>query len=109
VTPPAIPRFFITPVLDRYLLYAPVQEFVMILEPDEWERLRGAYDADSEGIDDSLVNIIQRLDNPVSVPPVAHRAIKTPLFLGLIITRGCNMSCRYCDFVAPASSVSYDA
>ena len=104
MTQPAVPRFFVTPVLDCYLLYAPLQRFVMILEPDELERLRRAYDAGPEQIDDSLANIIQRLDNPVGVPPVVRGAIKTPLFLGLIITRGCNMSCRYCDFVAPAGS-----
>jgi uncharacterized protein len=98
------PTFFITPILDRYLLYAPLQRFAMILESDELERLKVTCDAGLDQVDEPGASIVPPPAILASSPRVDHGTIKSPLFLGLITTRKCNMGCKYCDFVAPVAS-----
>ena len=103
---PLAPAFFVTPILNYYLLYTPLEQLVMIVEPDELERLQLTDHAGQEQAGESEMNMNTRSRlSSLGVPPHAARgAIKSPLFLGLITTRGCNMDCKYCDFVAPADS-----
>ena len=46
----------------------------------------------------------QMLQPPAFTPTLRSGPLASPLFLGLIPTRGCNMGCRYCDFAAPKKS-----
>jgi uncharacterized protein len=41
--------------------------------------------------------------------PGAHTGPARPPFLGLILTRGCNMACHYCDFAASEAESPMDA
>ncbi|MBN2149510.1 MAG: radical SAM protein [Anaerolineales bacterium] len=43
--------------------------------------------------------ILQRLRQPGIPTPQPPTGALAPIFLGLILTRGCRMACRYCDFV----------
>jgi len=49
--------------------------------------------------DSPLTELIEDLRSPV-LPPAIRRGPATPPFLGLVLTRGCNMACHYCDFAS---------
>ncbi len=52
-----------------------------------------------------LQDLVDRLRWPALPDPCARSGpLDNPIFLGLIPTRGCNLDCRYCDFVAPKKS-----
>jgi len=48
---------------------------------------------------DSLGGLAAFLSEPSAAPAIPTGAARPP-FMGLILTRGCNMRCRYCDFNA---------
>src|SRR5512134_2561390 len=92
------PTYFVTPVLERYLVYAPLQQFSVLLDENGLQQLEIARVGGREGLDPLISEIARRLASPITAPGSARGNIKAPLFLGLITTRGCNMDCRYCDF-----------
>ncbi|HLO34255.1 MAG TPA: radical SAM protein [Anaerolineales bacterium] len=98
------PTYFTAPVLDQYLVYAPLQGFSVILNENRLRQLESLRFGTHEEIEPVISEIAQRLDCPAVAPERPEGKIKAPLFLGLITTRGCNMSCRYCDFNAPEDS-----
>jgi uncharacterized protein len=104
--PSGIPTYFTAPFLDRYLVYAPLQRFSAILTDDSLKQLESALLTGNNNFDLVISEIVQRLDSiPIASQSMGGK-IRTPLFLGLITTRGCNMACRYCDFNVSANSQS---
>jgi uncharacterized protein len=61
-------------------------------------RLRAGLESGAYPVLDSLY---AQLGTDAARPVVRSGPIIDPIFLGIIPTRGCNMACRYCDFVAP--------
>jgi uncharacterized protein len=105
--PPSVyPTYFALPVLDRYLVYAPLQRFSAILTEDSLKRLEDTLFTRNNNVDPVISEIVRRLDNAPIPPQSIKGEIKAPLFLGLITTRGCGMACRYCDFSPSANSRS---
>jgi uncharacterized protein len=95
---------FCVRVLDRYLIYAPRQHISALLN-------RPAVQAIYQGINKErslsadladLVESLQADGEPVPLPQTGP--LVDPLFLGLIPTRGCNLNCQYCDFIAPKNA-----
>ena len=95
---------FCVRVLDKYLVSAPRHHFSALLN-------RAAVRAIFEGIVEKrsisgdlagLVDTLRSEGEPVPMPQTGP--LVDPLFLGLIPTRGCNLNCRYCDFISPKKS-----
>ena len=51
--------------------------------------------------DAAIQPLLAELSRPYARPAAPAGPLTSPLFLGLITTRGCNMACQYCDFAAP--------
>jgi uncharacterized protein len=91
-------ELFAVPVLDKYLVYAPLNQTAALINHGALTRLRAGRES---GVHPDLDALCAQLGS-VAVRPLARSGpITDPIFLGIIPTRGCNMTCRYCDFVAP--------
>lgn len=91
--------FFILPVLDQYLFYAPFYRFAKIIHKEQVEKLSsGPSQLSLQQVFEILPEIKQYKKVKIHTP---QGELTSPLFLGLITTRGCNMACCYCDFPAP--------
>lgn len=89
---------FTVPVLDKYLLYAPLQGLSALLNRTAVTRIKNAITGKEEGhIERELSALIRELRTaPVKNPDKTGDF--DPPFLGIIPSRRCNMSCSYCDF-----------
>ncbi len=102
-------EIFILPVGENFLLYAPLHHLSALINPDAFSAIRQSL-LFGKMADSKLDNLLSQLTAPCSpIPEPRTGLLNTPLFLGLIPTRGCNMSCRYCDFLGGGSQVmSFD-
>jgi uncharacterized protein len=92
------------PILDKFLVYAPLHHLVTLVNRDAVSEIRSAVHSGKTPAE-AVRPVLEILAAPGDPPPsVRTGALNDPLFLGLITTRGCNMGCRYCDFPAPKSS-----
>jgi uncharacterized protein len=90
------------PVNDRWLAFAPLLNVAAVVNTPAVTLLR----ADPPAPEDSpLANLAANLAADATPPPVPEGPARPP-FLGLILTRGCNMACRYCDFAAGESGAA---
>lgn len=100
--PSAIQDIFVLPIADKVLIYAPLHNLAALVDQRAAEQLRlglcGALEIQSGRLQE-LLNILQEDGRYIPQPRQGSR--DKPLFLGLVTTRGCNMSCLYCDFAAP--------
>ncbi|MBX3056316.1 MAG: radical SAM protein [Anaerolineae bacterium] len=92
---------FAAPVSGNFLLYAPLHHVLAFVNPPAyrqiWQGLQG-----EGGAAVAIQPLLSQLTTCPPPPPTARTGpLQTPLFLGIIPTRGCNMGCRYCDFAAP--------
>ena len=85
------------PVCDAWLVYDPLRGFSTLANR---EAIRQAQSNTSNSDDPGLAVLAKMLQSPPVSPPQKKRGQLDPDFLGLIPTRGCNLSCRYCDFGA---------
>jgi uncharacterized protein len=92
---------FCTPILDKYLLYAPRQHFSALVNAAAIRAIDAVF-CQGKAVPGDLADIIEilRTDGKSLPVPKSDPAIE-PFFLGLIPTRNCNLGCQYCDFVSP--------
>lgn len=91
---------FCIPVMDKFLVYAPLHRLTALVNRHALALIRE--DHGITPVPPSLRDIIERLQRiPPPVTTSREGPVHTPLFLGIIPTRGCNMACHYCDFFAP--------
>ena len=92
---------FVLPVLEQYLLYAPLHGLAALVDEVAVRRLQGhlvrGQDAKAQGLEE----IIQNLRSQARTTPSPKEGAFAPAFLGLIPTRGCNLACEYCGFLGP--------
>jgi uncharacterized protein len=93
-------EIFTLPIADAVLLYAPLHHLSALINHSALEAmvqdLRGE-EISCNGLDD----ILSRLHSaPDPIPQSRTGDLNNPFFLGLLPTRGCNMACRYCDFLS---------
>jgi uncharacterized protein len=94
-------EIFIIPVMDNYLLYAPLASFVSLVNQTAVHEIRSALTLNETKIHSSIQPIVQILNTDnIHYPQPLTDAIRSPFFLGLVTTRNCNMGCVYCDFAA---------
>jgi radical SAM protein with 4Fe4S-binding SPASM domain len=96
-------NIFDLPVLDHHLIYAPLHGVSALMNDCARQSLIAAL-VQTAPAGGQLSAMRARLQQVVAPPRANTGAIKHPLFLGVIPTRGCNMACRYCDFSAPKTT-----
>ena len=97
-------RAFLIPVLDRWLLYAPLHKTVALVNAEAARRLRTGRVGDDTG---ELAEISSALTAPPATVPQPLEGEVCPSFLGLIPTRGCNIGCVYCNFGGPTAAMTH--
>ncbi|MBE0697145.1 MAG: radical SAM protein [Anaerolineaceae bacterium] len=94
-------EIFALPVMDKVLIYAPLQGLVALVDQLAADQLRKGIAGDEPIENAKLKALIADLQTPQDIPQPRQGGMGAPLFLGLVTTRGCNMGCKYCDFAAP--------
>ncbi len=104
-----VESIYCVPVMDKRLLFAPLQRKAAILNQAAVNivsrQLRAGNRKDP--CSDPVLDLALELAADTTPPPTRTGPARPP-FLGLILTRGCNMACRYCDFAADSSEPSAD-
>jgi uncharacterized protein len=97
---------FLIPVLDQNIIYAPLYRFAEVMDQKTNHQL-GQFLSSQDGKTQlDLLRILPQLKHRKKEKlQEFHGPITTPLFLGLITTRACNMACSYCDF-SPSNSTN---
>lgn len=94
-------ELFVVPILDRWLVWAPLHRIAALVDERAARALQsGALAAASSSALDGLIDTIR--SSPRSVP-LPHSGEVAPSFLGIMPTRGCNLACVYCNFGGPTS------
>ena len=91
---------FLIPILDKWLWYAPLHQTAALINRSAAWLLRERRGRNLPGELGELCDLIR--SQPVS-PPGSLTGEIVPTFLGIIPTRGCNMSCVYCHFEGPSA------
>jgi uncharacterized protein len=94
-------RVFAIPVLDRWIVHAPLHDVTALVNQASVAELRqGASGARSKPLAELAATLRAE---PAAMPrPLAGDPV--PSFLGIIPTRGCNLHCAYCGFGGPGAS-----
>ena len=92
---------FVVPVLDRWLVYAPLHQVAAIVNTRAATALRNGDTAHATG---SLADLIDALRRSPSHVPAPLHGDPCPSFLGIMPTRGCNLACVYCNFGGPTAA-----
>jgi uncharacterized protein len=97
-------NIFILPVLDRFLIYAPLHNLAALVDRTAARRLReGLFEGKNVG-QGHLGEIADILQGSTGLPPQPKQGALSPAFLGLLPTRSCNFACRYCGFLEPGEA-----
>lgn len=97
-------ELFSIPLCDRFLIYAPLHGLAAVVDASARQLILQCLRGESHPTP-ALEPLLKALQDTHPTPPVPRQgAISNPYFLGLVTTRGCNMGCVYCDFVAPKLS-----
>jgi uncharacterized protein len=89
---------FVLPVVDRYLVYAPLADLAALVDGAAITSIR-------QGLASSAASSLGRLEEITDAvrtgerAPLPRRGSLKPAFLGVIPTRDCNLACRYCGFL----------
>lgn len=90
---------FVIPVLDKYMLYAPLHNLSVLLNLPAVMLLKKSVERGCDCPDSSELTELAELLRTEPVSP-DRTGDFDPDFLGIIPSRRCNMSCVYCDFGA---------
>jgi len=102
---PCEPDIFIVPVLDKFLIHAPLHNFATLVDREAARQIRAGLLSKEAAVSESVRPMVAYLRSPGAPAPTARTGpVDNPFFLGLIPTRGCNMGCPYCDFAAPKTT-----
>lgn len=91
-------NMFLIPILDRFLLYAPLHNLIALLDRAAVLQLRANIRHGQAITAGPLRDIALALGNSNGLPPLPREGEFVPAFLGLLPTRGCNLACCYCGF-----------
>lgn len=102
---------YIIPVPDACLIYSPLRRVTALVNQKAAAVLKAQLETGNHAdVPESLHNLVQELQTPVSAPPPERSGPVQPMFLGLLPTRACNLACAYCDFgasQAPKATMDY--
>ncbi|MBN1657742.1 MAG: radical SAM protein [Anaerolineae bacterium] len=92
-------NIFVLPVLDQYLLYAPLQGLAVLLNAAAVRFVSNCLLTGSGEAPGRVGEVVAELSSGRGSPPQPRQGPLRPAYLGLLPTRGCNLACRYCGFV----------
>ncbi len=99
-----VPKVFQIPILDKWLVYAPLQQSAALINRAAASVLRkGRYQEESGELSD-LCDLFRSQSDRIPQP---LQGDVNPLFLGIIPTRDCNMGCLYCSFGGAPTKSTY--
>ena len=90
---------FVLPVLEQYLIYAPLHNLAALVDGLAANRIRDSLLGPGDPEVGSLAELVGLLRSKVQPAPQPKGGAFSPAFLGLIPTRGCNLGCAYCSFL----------
>lgn len=94
-------QVFCTPIQNKYLIHAPLHRLTALMNEQAMVQLKEGLLGHVQ-VTSNLSALVDQLQTPlIPTPSPRTSAAISPLFLGIIPTRGCNMGCHYCDFAAP--------
>jgi uncharacterized protein len=96
-------HYFAVPVLDQWLLYAPLHEVTALVNSSALERLS---QSPSLNPDEPVAELAGAMAADCIQLPKPKAGFFDPEFLAIIATRSCNLDCRYCDFGGPTAARS---
>jgi uncharacterized protein len=95
---------FVLPLAAHYLLYAPLHHLAALVDRRAVRQLQDWLLAPAAPPAGLLADIARTLAAPAEPAPQPRQGDFLPAFLGLIPTRGCNLACQYCGFLAPGGA-----
>lgn len=93
------PNVYHVPCKAAELIFSPLRQMCAAVNAAAVPALRDALRPGHPPPGEPLSELAAALRAPCAEPAVPDGPAQPP-FLGLILTRGCNMACRYCDFGA---------
>jgi uncharacterized protein len=90
---------FAIPILNYLLLYAPLHNLAALVDRTAALCLRDALLSGEDAGGGQLGEIVRTFNADAEPAPSPKQGDFAPVFLGLLPTRGCNLSCRYCGFL----------
>jgi uncharacterized protein len=91
---------FAIPILDQFLVYAPLHNLAALVDRTAALRLRESLFSGRE-VSEGRLGEVAHILQAEPEPPQPKGGNLAPAFLGLLPTRGCNFACRYCGFLTP--------
>lgn len=88
---------FAVPIAGRWLLYAPLHGASALVNRAAVAQLASG---DVRASTPALAELFALFQEPTPDCPIVSSGPSAPQFIGLITTRACNLSCRYCAFAA---------
>lgn len=95
---------FSIPVLDYFIIYAPLHNLAALVDRLAVVRLRDSLLCGKNGEEGKLNKILHIFKTGAEPAPPPKQGDLAPAFLGLLPTRDCNLSCRYCGFMTSNES-----
>ncbi|MEZ5397866.1 MAG: radical SAM protein [Bryobacterales bacterium] len=95
-------KVFLIPILDRWLLYAPLHKTSAFINHAAAKTLKTGDIQDCSCQLDELWHVLSTEPDNVPQPLEGETC---PSFLGITPTRGCNISCVYCNFGGPTAEM----
>ena len=96
---PAPSDLFAIPVLDRLLFYAPLYNLAALVNRTAVQQLYQSLQSGTVPANEDLGQLVHILHKAPAFLPRPRQGELAPAFLGLLPTRACNLSCRYCGFL----------
>jgi uncharacterized protein len=104
IGPEQIANIYAVPILNQYLIYAPLHRFAALVDELAAHRIQGHLVLGGDGEPRGVSEIVQVLKSQTEATPSPREGAFAPAFLGLIPTRGCNLACEYCGFLTAEES-----
>ena len=102
-------ELYALPVLDRYLVYAPLHHLAALVDRAAVHSLPHCLDGHPSKQGGAWQDLLESLRlGQQQAAPLPQQGPLEPLFLGLMPTRGCNLNCAYCGFQASADGSHMD-
>ncbi|MDY0150720.1 MAG: radical SAM protein [Candidatus Cloacimonas sp.] len=103
---------FVIPILDKYLLYSPKHVFIALINKQAVAEIYNILATNTTSKHHKYLSpIIEVINQPVHKDIGALKGGFNPCFLGIVLSRRCNMKCSYCNFepnTSPKEKVDLD-
>jgi uncharacterized protein len=96
---------FLLPIVDKWLLHSPLHQVTALINQSAAGLLRE--EKAGQSMTGELGELCKLISCQPDFIPYQNKGNIIPSFLGIIPTRGCNMSCIYCNFGGPSAKMEF--